>query len=35
MPRSVKKGPFIDDYLFKKVDKAKEDKKPIIKKVAI
>ena len=29
MPRSVKKGPFLDDYLFNKVDKAKEDKKPI------
>ena len=29
MPRSIKKGPFIDDYLFKKAEKAKEDKKPI------
>lgn len=29
MPRSVKKGPFVDDYLFKKAEKAKEDKKPI------
>ena len=24
-----KKGPFVDDYLFKKADKAKQDKKPI------
>ncbi len=23
MPRSVKKGPFVDDHLMKKVDKAK------------
>ena len=29
MPRSIKKGPFVDDYLFKKAEKAKEDKKPI------
>ena len=29
MARSIKKGPFIDEYLFKKADKAKEDKKPI------
>ena len=31
MARSVKKGPFIDDYLVKKVLKAKEakDNKPI------
>ncbi len=31
MARSVKKGPFIDDHLMKKVVKAKEsgDKKPI------
>lgn len=31
MPRSVKKGPFIDDHLLQKVLKAKEEKsrKPI------
>jgi small subunit ribosomal protein S19 len=31
MARSLKKGPFIDDHLLKKVNKAKEagDKKPI------
>jgi small subunit ribosomal protein S19 len=31
MARSVKKGPFVDDHLIKKVTKAKEsgDKKPI------
>jgi len=31
MARSLKKGPFIDDHLLKKVQKAKEsgDKKPI------
>lgn len=31
MPRSVKKGPFVDDHLFKKVVRAKEtgDKKVI------
>ena len=31
MPRSVKKGPFIDHHLIKKVEKAKEsnDKRPI------
>ena len=31
MPRSVKKGPFIDDHLLKKVEKALDsgDKKPI------
>jgi len=27
--RSIKKGPFIDDYLIKKADQAKKDKKPI------
>jgi small subunit ribosomal protein S19 len=27
--RSIKKGPFVDSYLFKKAEKAKEDKKPI------
>ncbi|GAA4908063.1 small subunit ribosomal protein S19 [Stackebrandtia albiflava] len=26
MPRSLKKGPFVDDHLQKKVDKAKETK---------
>lgn len=31
MPRSVKKGPFIDFHLFKKIEKAikNKDKKPI------
>ena len=29
MARSVKKGPFIDGYLWKKVQQAKKDKKPI------
>lgn len=29
MARSVKKGPFVDDYLFNKVEAAKSDKKPI------
>lgn len=29
MARSIKKGPFFDDYLLKKADRAKEDKKPI------
>lgn len=29
MPRSIKKGPFVDSYLFGKAEKAKEDKKPI------
>ena len=29
MARSIKKGPFVDSYLFKKADKAREDKKPI------
>ncbi|MCX7211170.1 MAG: 30S ribosomal protein S19 [Burkholderiales bacterium] len=31
MARSVKKGPFVDDHLMKKVDKAQaiKDKKPI------
>jgi small subunit ribosomal protein S19 len=27
--RSVKKGPFVDSYLYKKVEKAAQDKKPI------
>lgn len=26
MARSIKKGPFIDDYLVKKVEKAKQSK---------
>jgi len=25
VPRSLKKGPFVDDHLFKKVSRAKED----------
>ncbi len=29
MARSIKKGPFIDSYLFKKAELSKEDKKPI------
>ena len=29
MARSVKKGPFVDSYLFKKADAALKDKKPI------
>lgn len=29
MARSIKKGPFLDSYLIKKGEKAKEDKKPI------
>ncbi|MGE0171557.1 MAG: 30S ribosomal protein S19 [Oligoflexales bacterium] len=29
MARSVKKGPFVDSYLYKKVEKAAQDKKPI------
>lgn len=29
MARSVKKGPFVDSYLFKKAEVAKKDKKPI------
>lgn len=31
MPRSIKKGPFIDSHLFEKVEKAvaKSDKRPI------
>ena len=29
MARSIKKGPFVDEYLFKKADKAADDKKPI------
>ena len=29
MARSIKKGPFVDKYLFGKADKAAKDKKPI------
>ncbi len=29
MARSIKKGPFFDDYLIKKVAEAKQSKKPI------
>ena len=29
MARSVKKGPFVDSYLFKKAESALKDKKPI------
>ena len=29
MARSIKKGPFFDDYLLKKVEKAKDDKRPV------
>lgn len=29
MARSVKKGPFVDAYLYKKADQAAKDKKPI------
>lgn len=29
MARSIKKGPFVDQYLYKKADQAKKDKKPI------
>lgn len=29
MARSIKKGPFVDDYLFKKAEQAAQDKKPI------
>lgn len=29
MPRSIKKGPFVDEYLYKKAEVAKNDKKPI------
>ena len=29
MGRSVKKGPYADEYLFKKADQAKKDRKPI------
>ncbi len=29
MARSIKKGPFVDAYLYKKADQALKDKKPI------
>ncbi len=29
MSRSIKKGPFVDEYLFKKAEQAEKDKKPI------
>lgn len=29
MARSIKKGPFVDEYLFKKLEQAEKDKKPI------
>ena len=29
MARSLKKGPFVDGFLAKKADKARQDKKPI------
>ena len=29
MARSLKKGPFVDEYLFKKAEQAKKDNKPI------
>ena len=29
MARSIKKGPFLDGYLLKKAEQAKQDKKPI------
>ncbi len=29
MARSVKKGPFVDGYLFQKVEVARKDKRPI------
>lgn len=29
MARSIKKGPFVDGYLFKKAEQAGQDKKPI------
>ena len=29
MARSVKKGPFVDKYLFKKAEQALKDKKPV------
>ncbi|MCX6108579.1 MAG: 30S ribosomal protein S19 [Proteobacteria bacterium] len=29
MARSIKKGPFLDQYLLKKAEQSKQDKKPI------
>lgn len=29
MARSIKKGPFVDSYLFKKAEQSQQDKKPI------
>ena len=29
MARSLKKGPFVDQYLFKKAEQGKKDKKPV------
>ena len=29
MARSIKKGPFVDGYLYKKADQSLKDKKPI------
>ncbi len=29
MARSIKKGPFVDSYLFKKAEQGHKDKKPI------
>ncbi len=29
MARSIKKGPFVDSYLYKKAEQAEKDKKPI------
>ena len=29
MTRSIKKGPFFDDYLLNKAEKSRQDKKPI------
>lgn len=29
MARSIKKGPFVDSYLYKKADQSQKDKKPI------
>lgn len=29
MARSLKKGPFVDSYLFNKAEQARKDKKPI------
>jgi small subunit ribosomal protein S19 len=31
MPRSLKKGPFVDGYLFKKVDQARGSSNKVIK----